>query len=51
MKFSSEQLGVLKASGSDKSLADVLALNIGQIGENMSLRRAVALYALDANTK
>nr|CAG4635096.1 EOG090X0EI4 [Alona affinis] len=48
--FSSEQLGALK-NAEGKPLADVLALNIGQIGENMSLRRAAAFSVSDADLK
>nr|CAG4650520.1 EOG090X0EI4 [Sida crystallina] len=44
VKFSSDQLGAMTSSapGSTK-LSDLVALNIGQIGENMNLRRASAL--------
>ncbi len=52
MKLTSEQLGALKIIESGKSLADLLAMNIGLIGENMSLRRAVAFCVpSDANVK
>ena len=47
MGYSSEQLGVLKmGDDSNQSLSDLLALNIGQIGENMTLRRGAALCSL-----
>lgn len=47
MGYSSEQLGVLKMNDdSNQSLSDLLALNIGQIGENMTLRRGAALCSL-----
>lgn len=45
VKLTSEQLGALRIIESGKSLADLLAINIGLIGENMSLRRAVAFCA------
>ena len=48
--FSSEQLGDLKANDNSK-LSDLLALNIGQIGENMSLRRGAALSSNNSITK
>nr|CAG4637387.1 EOG090X0EI4 [Ceriodaphnia reticulata] len=42
IEFSSEQLGALQANVNSK-LSDLLALNIGQIGENILLRRGAAL--------
>lgn len=47
--FSSEQLRDMKST--ESSLGDLLALNIGQIGENMSLRRASALSSPHSEIK
>lgn len=50
VEFNSEQLGAFQASVNSK-LSDVLAINIGQIGENMSLRRGAALCSTNNNIK
>lgn len=34
-----------------QTLSDLLALNIGQIGENMSIRRSAALFSNNNKTK
>jgi len=50
--FDSEQLGTLQLNDSKHSkLSDLLALNIGLIGENMAVRRAAALCATSSNIK
>jgi hypothetical protein len=50
--FDSEQLGTLQLNDSKNSkLSDLVALNIGLIGENMTLRRAAALYSTSSNIK
>ncbi|EFX69838.1 hypothetical protein DAPPUDRAFT_228533 [Daphnia pulex] len=50
--FDSEQLGSLQLNDSKNSkLSDLLALNIGLIGENMAVRRAAALCATSLNIK
>ena len=49
VNFSSEQLAALKSNEpSESKLSDLVALNIGQIGENMSLRRASAIGVPDS---
>nr|CAG4649722.1 EOG090X0EI4 [Scapholeberis mucronata] len=48
--YSSEQLGNLQAS-ENSTLNDLLAYNIGLIGENLMLRRGVMLYSSDNKIK
>nr|CAG4646607.1 EOG090X0EI4 [Macrothrix elegans] len=54
-QYNSAELGKLSANqndgGSDGTLSDVVALTIGQIGENMALRRGVTCFASDSNIK
>nr|CAG4642078.1 EOG090X0EI4 [Eurycercus lamellatus] len=50
-KFSSEQLGALNINGDSKTLSDVVALNIGQIGENISVRQGASLSSSSDNIK
>ena len=38
-------IGIPTSESGDKTLADLVALNIGQIGENLVLRRAVTFAA------
>ena len=48
--YTAEQLGLLKSSD-NTTLADLIALNIGQIGENMVLRRGAGLFSADEKIK
>ena len=52
INYNSEELGDLKTSEEiSTKLSDVVALNIGQIGENMNLRRGASIGSADKNIK
>jgi len=52
ISYNSEELGALKSSDEiSTKLSDLVALNIGQIGENMNLRRGYAIGSTNENIK
>merc|ERR1712116_52868 len=52
INYNSEELGDLKTSEEiSTKLSDLVALNIGQIGENMNLRRGASIGSADKNIK
>jgi len=52
INYNSEELGALKTSEEvSTKLSDLVALNIGQIGENMNLRRGASIGSTNQNIK
>ena len=48
ISYNKQQVNALEKDG--KSLADLVALEVGSIGENMSLRRGLYIAAAEGNT-